>query len=188
MTKTLAAVTCLSSLIISVHAQETTAAGTLDNQMTWTALKGLSEQANSNAKNAMTLAQAIRDCGIKRMLYSPGVAGADGQGCLAPVSNSAFGTWQHYGAAGSMSNPEHMSTSPGTITYAQGTASKDGILVASSCTNCRLRGMTSGVQRFYETARDKYGQGSVTGTMPVKKGESWRIDGASSVWFLPIGE
>lgn len=62
-------------------AQETTAGGSLDNQMTWNALKSLAEQANGNAKTSLLLASAIRDCGVKDMIYSPGTDGADANGC-----------------------------------------------------------------------------------------------------------
>lgn len=70
---------CLLSSVS--FAQERTATGSLDNQMTWTALKGLSEQANNNAKSAKILAEAIAACGQKSMLYSAGQPGADAQGC-----------------------------------------------------------------------------------------------------------
>ncbi|TKW62057.1 MAG: hypothetical protein DI628_05410 [Blastochloris viridis] len=65
----------------TVSAQETVAGGTLDTQMSWAALKGVAEQANGNAKTSLALATAIRDCGIKDMIYSPGTNGADANGC-----------------------------------------------------------------------------------------------------------
>lgn len=68
-----------------------------------------------------------------------------------------------------------------------GIAINDGLLVATSYSNTTLIGYTSGIQRFYIAKRDKYGQGSVSGTMPVIKGESWSISGAQTVWFLRIG-
>ena len=71
----------LCALATPLHAQERTAGGSLNNQMTWTALKSLSEQANANAKTAKILAEAIAACGQKSMLYSPGQTGADAQGC-----------------------------------------------------------------------------------------------------------
>ena len=58
-------------------AQEVTAGGNLDTQMTWMALKSLADQANGNAKTSLILATAIKNCGVQDMLYSPGTAGAD---------------------------------------------------------------------------------------------------------------
>jgi hypothetical protein len=67
------------------HAQERAVGGSLDTQMTWTALKGLSEQANNNAKAAKVLAEAIATCGKKSMLYAAGQPDADAQGCKAAM-------------------------------------------------------------------------------------------------------
>ncbi len=66
---------------VTVSAQETTVSAGLNNQMSWSALKSLVDQANGNAKTSLTLASAIRDCGIKDMIYSPGTSGADANGC-----------------------------------------------------------------------------------------------------------
>ncbi|MDR1701515.1 MAG: hypothetical protein LBR56_01915 [Sporomusaceae bacterium] len=68
-----------------------------------------------------------------------------------------------------------------------GIADSDGILIATSGFNSDMAGYTSGVQRFYFSRRDKYGQGHTTATMPVIKGESWVIGGAQKVWFVGIG-
>src|SRR5260363_286065 len=57
----------------------------------------------------------------------------------------------------------------------KGRAQQDGFLVATSCFNCALAGYTDGVQRFMISERDKYGQGRVSGTMPVARGEEWEL-------------
>ncbi len=79
--KTLYILAAVCALVPAVWAQERTAGGALGNQMTWTALKDISDQANGNAKAAKLLAEAIKTCGIKGMLYAPGTAGVDAQGC-----------------------------------------------------------------------------------------------------------
>src|SRR5260364_461706 len=35
--------------------------------------------------------------------------------------------------------------------------------------------------------RDKYGQGRVSGTMPVARGEEWELVGAEQVWLMRLG-
>ncbi|BAV53020.1 Uncharacterized protein MLTONO_p0550 (plasmid) [Mesorhizobium loti] len=64
-------------------AQERAATGPMDTQMTWSAL---SDQISS-LKTQVTGTNARMDqlvlCGKKGLLYAPGQAGADGQGCLA---------------------------------------------------------------------------------------------------------
>ncbi|CCD29334.1 Type IV pilus protein PilV [Candidatus Glomeribacter gigasporarum BEG34] len=59
-----------------------------------------------------------------------------------------------------------------------------GLLVATSCHNCPLVGYTSGVPRFAISQRDKYGQGKVSGTMPIMRGETWGFYGAEQVWLM----
>src|SRR5260364_315064 len=56
--------------------------------------------------------------------------------------------------------------------------------VATSCHNCPLVGYTSGVPRFAISQRDKYGQGKVSGTMPIMRGETWGFYGAEQVWLM----
>src|SRR5260364_182634 len=53
--------------------------------------------------------------------------------------------------------------------------------------NCALAGYTDGVQRFMISERDKYGQGRVSGTMPVARGEEWELVGAEQVWLMRLG-
>src|SRR5260363_4080 len=69
----------------------------------------------------------------------------------------------------------------------KGRAQQDGFLVATSCFNCALAGYTDGVQRFMISERDKYGQGRVSGTMPVARGEEWELVGAEQVWLMRLG-
>lgn len=78
----------LSSLAFS---QERTAGGNLGLETNWNALKNLVDQANGNSKLALTLAEAIKRCGIKGTFYSPGVEGADEEGCLQPKACGSTG-------------------------------------------------------------------------------------------------
>lgn len=69
-------------------AQETTASGNLQTEASWSALKSLIDAANNQSKMAMVLAEAIKSCGSKGMVYGPGVAGADANGCLPQASGA----------------------------------------------------------------------------------------------------
>ncbi len=84
------------SAVGTLIAQETTAAGTMNAQMSWTALKNLIDQAVNQAKvatitaenakttaeDALARAMKIEACGNKGMIYAPGAVGADVGGCI----------------------------------------------------------------------------------------------------------
>lgn len=64
------------------HAQERTAAGALETQMTWSALSSKVSAVDAKVDGVNTkLEQAIL-CGKEGKLYAPGAAGADSRGCL----------------------------------------------------------------------------------------------------------
>jgi len=77
----------LCLLVPAAYAQERTAAGALETQASWAALKSLTEQANTNAKSAHIRLDQIELCGKKGMLYAPGGEDSDKQGCK-PLSAS----------------------------------------------------------------------------------------------------
>lgn len=87
----------LCLLVPATYAQERTASGALTTEASWTALKNLTEQANGNAQNALTLANAIRKCGDQKKLYGPGATGADADGC---VSVQTHMHWNKVNSAG----------------------------------------------------------------------------------------
>lgn len=62
-------------------AQERTAAGAMDTQMTWTALSARVDSANTKADAINARINQGVVCATKGMLYAPGTAGVDGQGC-----------------------------------------------------------------------------------------------------------
>lgn len=66
-----------------VHAQERAAGGTLHTQMSWSALSSKIGVVDSKAVAANARLDQIEACGVKGMLYTPGQAGADPQGCKA---------------------------------------------------------------------------------------------------------
>lgn len=68
-----------------------------------------------------------------------------------------------------------------------GIAPTDGIITASSGFNSGLGISTGGVERVSVSARSKYGQGYVTATSPVKKGENYSVWGARYIRFLKMG-
>ena len=81
----------LLALPFTVNAQERTVGGPLQTEASWSALANLANQANSQAKVAQVLANAIVECGKKRMFYGPGQPGADAQGCL-PINTVTAST------------------------------------------------------------------------------------------------
>lgn len=66
---------------LTVVAQERVASGNLNTEANWGALRNLAELANTKAQTASILAEAIKACGMKDMIYAPQTAGADGSGC-----------------------------------------------------------------------------------------------------------
>ena len=70
------------------------------------------------------------------------------------------------------------------IIPASGTISTSGIIVAVSGWNTNISITTSEVQRVFTHRRDKYGQGCCSVTCPIKKGETYVVSGAQSIWML----
>ncbi|BBO59932.1 hypothetical protein [Mycoavidus sp. B2-EB] len=61
-----------------------------------------------------------------------------------------------------------------------------GFLLATSHFNTHMTGYTSGVLRFEDSRRDKYGQGKNSALMPIMQGECFIIHGAEKVWFMAM--
>lgn len=70
--------------ISSLIAQERAAAGALDTQVSWTALKNLIDQANASSSSAHARIDQVVVCGKAGMLYAPETPGANAQGCVRP--------------------------------------------------------------------------------------------------------
>lgn len=69
-------------LTSTAMAQERTAAGAMDTQMTWTALSAKVQSANDKADAVNVRVDQVVVCGKKGMVYAPGATGADSQGCF----------------------------------------------------------------------------------------------------------
>lgn len=67
----------------SVHAQERAAGGTVETQMTWSALSSLVNAASAKADAVNSRVDQAVVCGKKGMVYAPGAAGVDGAGCIS---------------------------------------------------------------------------------------------------------
>lgn len=81
----------LLALLPNVHAQERTAAGTMETQMSWSALNTKIATANTKADAVNTRIEQVIVCSRKGLLYAPGQSEADGQGCVKPfVDDSAM--------------------------------------------------------------------------------------------------
>lgn len=70
--------------------------------------------------------------------------------------------------------------------YGSFTAAKDGYLTVKSCHNCTVSISASGAERCYVDRRDKYGQGRVSCSSIIQKGESYSISGAESASWRDI--
>jgi hypothetical protein len=70
--------------------------------------------------------------------------------------------------------------------YGSFTATKDGYLTVKSCHNCTVSISASGAERCYVDRRDKYGQGRVSCSSIIQKGESYSISGAESASWRDI--
>lgn len=66
----------------SAFAQERSATGSMETQMTWSALSDQVNIAKTQLAGANVRINQVVVCGRKSMLYAPG-AGADSQGCVA---------------------------------------------------------------------------------------------------------
>ncbi|KAF9902005.1 hypothetical protein EC991_005415 [Linnemannia zychae] len=67
-----------------------------------------------------------------------------------------------------------------------GRADRDGFLLCTSRFNSDMIGHTSNEQRFYDSRRDKYGQGVNSTLMPIMENEMYNIQGAERVWFMGL--
>ncbi|PZP39139.1 MAG: hypothetical protein DI585_05055 [Pseudomonas fluorescens] len=83
------------ALIIGVeaHAQERAASGSVDTQMTWTALKTAVGAVEGKADAVNARVDQIVVCGRKGMVYAPGDGAADAQGCKSAVSGNQSAHW-----------------------------------------------------------------------------------------------
>lgn len=105
---------------------------------------------------------------------SNGLMARDTKGLILSCQS---GVWQKIGGTGAFSQFR--------LVGVQGMADADGIMVITSCHNCRIDAFVDGELRAEVSRRDKYGVGEVSATIPIKKGESWSISGAMRVGFMP---
>lgn len=73
---------CAVLAIPCSFAQERAAGGSLDTQVTWTALSDMAKAASDKATAVNTRVDQVVVCGKVGRVYAPGVAGADSNGCL----------------------------------------------------------------------------------------------------------
>lgn len=79
------AVLAYMALPLVAGAQERAAGGTLDVQMTWSALQAKVSDANAKSTAAHTRIDMIEACNKGRMLYAPKDTAADTNGCVPAV-------------------------------------------------------------------------------------------------------
>jgi len=78
----------LLTLQAPVHAQEHFNQGTVGAEASWTAMKNLVTAADMKAEVAQIMATAAKDCGLKGMLFAPGLEGSDANGCKHVVDEA----------------------------------------------------------------------------------------------------
>lgn len=91
-------------------AQERTASGNLQSEASWASLRSLVEASDFKAQKAAILAEAIKNCGVKGMLYAPGTAGIDSQGCKAAASAAQCNLMYRFRDKTNGSNPPWRTT------------------------------------------------------------------------------
>ncbi|PZP40400.1 MAG: hypothetical protein DI585_01035 [Pseudomonas fluorescens] len=74
------------ALVGAPYAQERTAGGALDTQMTWSALSAKIDAVSLKSDAVNTRVDQVVLCGKKGMTYAPGTQGADAEGCMTPQS------------------------------------------------------------------------------------------------------
>lgn len=74
------------AMVSAASAQERTAAGALDTQMTWSSLAAQAQAASNKADAVNTRIDQAIICARKGKIYAPGLG--DTQGCLEPSSNT----------------------------------------------------------------------------------------------------
>ena len=80
----------LTVATFSAHAQERSAAGSVDLQMTWTALNSLVQSSVAKSDMVNARVDQVVICNRKAMLYAPG-SGADADGCIENSKIVALG-------------------------------------------------------------------------------------------------
>lgn len=71
------------------HAQERTAGGTTETQMTWSTLSNQISTVTSQLNGLDTKIKRVEECGRDGQLYAPGAADADTRGCLDTTTPGA---------------------------------------------------------------------------------------------------
>ena len=80
------------AIILAPHAQERTAAGSAETQMSWSALSNQISGLNTRTNALTTRIDQSVICGRKGKTYAPAQAGADADGCLEPMTNTYTNT------------------------------------------------------------------------------------------------
>lgn len=79
----LGGVAAVMILPVLATAQERSAMGAIDTQVTWSALRTMVDAANTKSDAVNARMDQVVVCGKKGMVYAPGATSADGDGCLS---------------------------------------------------------------------------------------------------------
>ncbi len=82
----LSLIAAVMALALPALAQERAATGPMDTQMTWTALSTMISSVGTKVDGANKRMDQLVICSKKGMLYAPGDAASDGQGCKASTA------------------------------------------------------------------------------------------------------
>lgn len=83
------------------YAQERAATGSMEAQVTWTALSNMVKSAEDKVTAVNTRVDQVVVCGRKGFVYAPGQAGADADGCLVPAGQASLAVTQVRGLGSS---------------------------------------------------------------------------------------
>lgn len=85
MIRTILLILMLAGMFPAAHAQERSATGQLDTQVTWSAISSHIASTSGKADAVNVRIDQMGVCAKKGMIYAPGASAADGQGCIMPV-------------------------------------------------------------------------------------------------------
>jgi len=137
-------------LAVHVLAQERTAGSTVESQMNWSSLSGSVTNVNTRIDDANKRLGYFITCAKKGMLYVPGEAGVDADGCKLAVSAPVLGACYHRGGG-----------------FGVHVTCQSGEVITSACTsgggaNCVAPGGT--IMDSSQSALDGWRQGTTTAT------------------------
>lgn len=169
-------------------AQERTAGSSLENQMTWTALSSMAKNAADKADMVDVRVNQIVVCSRKKMLYAPGMNGADSEGCVTAVDltsmQNTINSIISCAASGGAFNGTNCIANTPRIGRLQCRISQGGGGTNASYAGCAADEMMTGGGAMAETPGSGLCGSSSTGFLHAShpQGNGWVADAYSAGW------